>query len=166
MRSTRRISGLLLALFCAAGAVSAQTGAPRHEWVRVTLDKALSQAVSGRMLIFMAPAGVETKDPDSVDMNMMSPTSVYVAAKEVAHLAPGESVDVDVDDIVFPQPFSQAPAGSYRLQAVLDVHHSYNYDGRSAGDLVSVPVNVSAPLTSSSTPVIALSKSLWNHPTP
>jgi hypothetical protein len=133
MRSTRRISGLLLALFCAAGAVSAQTAALRHEWVRVTLDKALSQPVSGRMLIFLAPASVETKDPNTVDITMMSPTSVYVAAKEVAHLAPGESVDVDVDDVVFPQPFSQAPAGSYRLQAVLDVHHSYNYDGRSAG---------------------------------
>src|SRR5271156_4695064 len=145
MSSTRRISGQLLALFCAAVVVSAQTVVHRHEWVRVTLDKPIAQAVSGRMLIFMAPASVDTKDPNTVDMDMMSPTSVYVAAKEVAHLAPGESVDVDVDDIVFPQPFSQAPAGGYRLQAVLDVHHNYNYDGRAAGDLVSAPLNVSAP---------------------
>jgi hypothetical protein len=125
MSSIRRVSGLLLALCCATVAASAQTGVPRHLWVRVTLDKAISQEVSGRMLIFMAPASVDTEDRNSVDMDMMSPTSVYVAAKEVAHLAPGESVDVDVDDLVCPQPFSQAPAGSYRLQAVLDVHHSY-----------------------------------------
>jgi hypothetical protein len=166
MSSTRLISGLLLALFCAAGAVSAQTGAPRHEWVRVTLDRALSQVVSGRMLIFLAPASVETKDPDSVDMNMMSPTSVYVAAKEVAHLAPGESVDIDVDDIAFPHPFSQATAGSYRLQAVLDVHHSYNYDGRSAGDLVSAPMNVSVPLGASTVQVIVLDQSVPEPPDP
>src|ERR1700722_7755782 len=160
MSSYRRTSGLLLTLFCAPVAVSAQTGAHAHEWVRVTLDQASSQAVSGRMLIFMAPASVDTKDPNSVDMDMMSPTSVYVAAKEVAHLAPGESVDVDVDDVIFPRPFSQAPAGSYRLQAVLDVHHNYNYDGRTSGDLVSVPANVNAPLAATSTPVIALSQTL------
>ncbi len=118
------------------------------------------------MLIFMAPASVDTKDPNTVDMDMMSPTSVYVAAKEVAHLAPGESVDVDVDDIVFTRPVSQAPAGSYRLQAVLDVHHNYNYDGRTAGDLVSVPVNVNAPLAATSTPVIALSQTLPEPPDP
>jgi hypothetical protein len=166
MSSYRRTTRLLLTLFCAAVAVSAQTGVHRHEWVRVTLDKAIAQAVSGRMLIFMAPAGVDTKDPNTVDIDMMSPTSVYVAAKEVAHLAPGESVDVDVDDIVFPQPFSQAPAGGYRLQAVLDVHHNYNYDGRGAGDLVSAPVNVSAPLAASSTPEIALSQTLSEPPDP
>jgi Putative esterase len=170
MNSYRRIPGLLLGIFCAAVAVSAQTVVHPHEWVRVTLDKTISQtvsgAVSGRMLIFMMPAGVDTKDPNSVDIDMMSPTSVYVAAKEVAHLAPGESVDVDVDDIVFPQPFSQAPAGSYRLQAVLDVHHKYNYDGRAAGDLVSAPVNVSAPLATSPAPVIALSQTLPEPPDP
>ena len=166
MSGSRCKSGVLLALFWAAGAVSAQTAPPRHEWVRVTLDKALSGVVSGRMLIFMAPASEGTKDPDAVDIDMMSPTSVYVAAKEVAHLAPGESVDVDVDDIVFPQPFSHAPAGSYRLQAVLDVYHNYNYDGRVPGDLLSARVHVSAPLNASSPPVVALDRSVPAPPDP
>lgn len=49
-------------------------------------------------------------------------------------------MDIDVDDVVFPQPFAEAPAGGYHLQAVLDVHHNYNYSGRVAGDLVSSPV--------------------------
>jgi hypothetical protein len=89
-------------------------------------------------------------------MNMMSPTSVYVAAKEVAHLAPGASVDIDADDLVFPRPLSGAPAGGYRVQAVLDVHHNYNYAGRAAGDLLSVPTNVSVPLAAA--PVLTLSQ--------
>ena len=89
-------------------------------------------------------------------MNMMSPTSVYVVAKEVPHLAPGESVDIDADDIVFPRPLSKAPAGSYRVQAVLDVYHNYNYQGRVAGDIISVPVNVNVPLAGSPTPALTL----------
>ena len=54
-------------------------------------------------------------------MNMMSPESVYVVAKEVSHLAAGESIDIDADDSVFPRPLSQATAGAYGVQAVLDL---------------------------------------------
>jgi hypothetical protein len=105
-------------------------------------------------------------DGNSVDMNMMSPTSVYVAAKEVVHLVPGESVDIDADDLVFPQPLARAPAGSYRVQAVLDVHHSYNYAGRVAGDLLSVPVTVDVPLAGSSAPALTLSQLVPEDPDP
>jgi hypothetical protein len=85
-------------------------------------------------------------------MNMMSPISVYVAAREVLYLAPGESVDLDAHDVAFPRPLSQAPAGNYRLQAVPDVHHSYNYDGRAPGDILSAVVPLSVPFAESVTP--------------
>jgi len=44
---------------------------------------------------------------------------------------------VDADDIVFPGPLSNAPSGDYEVQAVLDVGHTYNYSGRTPGDLES-----------------------------
>jgi hypothetical protein len=130
-----------------------QTVAPQqHALFHVILDKSLTRSVntpvSGRLLLFIGPASPDGKPSDSVDMQMMALTSVYIAAKEIPGLAPGASVDIDADDIVFPAPLSQAPNGSYQVQAVLDVHRSYNYDGRSAGDIVSVPatINIPAPL--------------------
>ena len=153
----------LLVFTCTAAAVFAQTPVeiPRHDFFRVTLDNSFASPVSGRLLLFIAP---DSGDANSVDMDMMSPTSVYVAAKEVAHLAPGESVDIDADDMVFPRPLSRAPAGSYRVQAVLDVHHNYNYAGRVAGDLLSVPVTVSVPLAASSAPALTLSQTRARRP--
>jgi S-formylglutathione hydrolase FrmB len=88
-------------------------------------------------------------------MNMMSPESVYVAAKEVSHLAPGETIDIDADDLVFPRPLSEAAVGTYRAQAVLDVGHTYNYDGRASGDLISTPVSIELPFSASPTLTLA-----------
>jgi S-formylglutathione hydrolase FrmB len=157
---------LLLAFACTVVAATAQTPGetPGHDFFRVSLDHSFAGPVSGRLLLFIAPNAGDTKDAASVDMDMMSPASVYVAAKEVPHLAPGESVDIDADDIVFPQPLSRAPAGSYRLQAVLDVHHNYNYEGRVAGDLISVPVIMSVPLTAASAPAVTLSQTVPEPP--
>jgi len=124
---TIELAALLLA-FSIVGA-SAQTqsiAAPtQHTFFHVVLDRSLTTPVTGRLLLFVAqPSG----DSENVDMNTMAPESVYVVAKEVPHLAPGETIDIDADDLIFPHPLSQAAAGSYRAQAVLDVHHSYNYD--------------------------------------
>jgi S-formylglutathione hydrolase FrmB len=155
----------LLAFTCIAAAVFAQTpgAAPQHDFFRVTLDHSFPSPVSGRLLLFIAP---NAGDANSVDMDMMSPTSVVVAAREVAHLVPGESVDIDADDMVFPQPLARAPAGRYRVQAVLDVHHNYNYAGRVAGDLLSVPVSVSVPLAGSSAPALTLAQIVPEDPDP
>jgi hypothetical protein len=160
----------LLAMAFVTAALAQTNGPNVHTVLHVTLDKAITEPTSGRLLIFMAPAATADDkdagpvDPNIVDMNMMAPASVYVAAKEVLYLAPGHSVDIDVDDIVFPAPFSSAPAAHYRLQAVLDVHHSYNYDGRSAGDLVSTPISVEAPLTLSPLPNVVLNQQLPEQP--
>jgi hypothetical protein len=79
---------------------SAQTtGEPAgHDFFRLSLDHSFTRPVSGRLLLFIAPNAADAKDAASVDMNMMSLASVYVVAKEVPHLAPGDSVDIDADD--------------------------------------------------------------------
>ncbi|MGA8728364.1 MAG: alpha/beta hydrolase-fold protein [Terracidiphilus sp.] len=136
---------------------------PQHEFFHVSLSRSFTHPVSGRLLLFVGQA---SGDPASVDIHMMTPTSTYVAAKEVPELEPGQTVDVDVDDVVFPNPLSKASAGSYSIQAVLDVHHSYNYDGRSAGDLVSAVEAIAIPLNSQGTPSLSLSQVVSEPPDP
>jgi len=133
----------------------------QHTFFHVLLDRSFSKQFSGRLLLFVAKP---SSDASRVDIDMMSPTSVYVAAKEVMQLAPGESVDIDADDLVFPGPLSKAPAGSYRVQAVLDLYHSYNYNSRAPGDLLSVPVSIDLPFSASRT--LTLSQIVPEPPDP
>ena len=132
-----------------------------HTFFHITLDSSFKEPFSGRLLVFVGPAAGSEQ---AVDMQMMSLESVYIAAREVRSLAPGETVDIDLDDDVFPRPLSQANAGSYRAQAVLDVHHSYNYDGRSAGDLLSDVVSLSVPFADAATPGLTLAKTVPEPP--
>jgi S-formylglutathione hydrolase FrmB len=165
-RHFRTASCLLLAFASATVTASAQTTGETagHDFFRVSLDHSFTGPVSGRLLLFIAPKTADAKDAASVDMEMMAPASVYVVAKEVPHLAPGDSVDIDADDVVFPGPLSRAPAGSYRLQAVLDVYHNYNYQGRVGGDIISAPVTVNVPL--GAPPAVTLSQRVPVPPDP
>jgi len=141
---------LVLPILLLPAAANAQSSGdlPQHAFIHVSLDPTFPKAVSGRLLVFIAPA---SNAASSVDIEMMSPTRVYVAAKELSNLAPGETADLDADDIVFPKALSLAPAGNYEVQAVLDVHHSYNYDDRDPGDLVSSPKTIRVPLDAAQT---------------
>jgi S-formylglutathione hydrolase FrmB len=139
---------------------------PQHAFFHVTLDSSFNASASGRLLLFIGPTSTDGKPSESVDMQMMALTSVYIAAKEVPSLAPGSSVDIDADDIAFPAPLSQAVGGNYQVQAVLDVRHSYNYDGRSAGDIVSVPATIAIPFTDASAPTLTLTQILPEPPDP
>jgi pimeloyl-ACP methyl ester carboxylesterase len=113
---------MFFGLLLACGTAPAQTTPHLH--ITVTLARsAANTRVSGRLLIFMSnkpesllrPAG----NPD--------PQDLWMTAKEVANLAPGDSVEVDGDELAFPEPFSKAPPGEYRLRAVLDANHTYAY---------------------------------------
>jgi S-formylglutathione hydrolase FrmB len=125
---------------------------PKRAFFHIVLDRSFAGPVSGRLLLFFGP---HSGDASAVDMNMMAPESVYIAAKEVARLAPGDSVDIDADDQLFPRPFSVAANGSYRAQAVLDVRHSYNYDGRAPGDVISAPISFDLPFSAAPTLTLA-----------
>lgn len=119
-------------ILCAALLV-AEAPPPRHLFIRVALAPTFNKPVSGRLLIFVQPG----KGATEIDTNPFHPEAVSIAAKEVHHLAPGDAVDVDTDDVAYPAGFSKLPPGDYQAQAVLDVNHSYNYGGREAGDLIS-----------------------------
>lgn len=124
-------------MLCAACSFAQQ---PRHLFFRVTAGSEITAPVSGRLLIFLK-AGEGAK---SVNLSEFSPGAVFVAAKEIERLTPGQSVDVDTDEIAYPRPFSDLKAGDYQAQAVLDVGHTYNYSGRTAGDWVSAVVPLAA----------------------
>lgn len=137
--------GLAVGLLCAC-VLHAAEPAPAHRLLRVSLGGATDQATSGRLLVFatlakdaQAQAKQSGKDGkvEEVDMNPFRPTSVAVAAQEVTALAPGGSVQIDLDNIAFPRGFSALPAGDYLFQAVLDPGGSYGYSGRDGGDLLS-----------------------------
>ncbi len=126
-----RKAGRLLVLLPLVSLACAQTASP-HLFFRVTLDPGM-QPASGRMLIFLT-AGSGAK---SVEVNQFKPSAVSIAAKEISGLKPGESIDMDVDDLAFPAAFSSLKPGTYEAQAVLDVGHTYAYGGPTAGDLES-----------------------------
>ncbi|HEX3435479.1 MAG TPA: alpha/beta hydrolase-fold protein [Pseudacidobacterium sp.] len=131
---------LLAIIFFAATALAQQ---PQHLFFRVTLGPQIAAPTSGRLLIFLE-AGTGAKE---VDTNPFQPSEVHIAAKEVSWLKPGDTVDIDTDDLAFPAGFSALKPGDYQAQAVLDVNHAYNYKGRAAGDLISdvVPLKAWTP---------------------
>lgn len=136
--SVRRFAlpGLLLLGVCASSTFAQE---PRHLFFKVTAGPAITTPVSGRLLIFLS-AGEGAKE---VDLSEFRPTtSVFVAGEEISGLISGGSVDVDTDDLAFPEPFSDLRPGDYQVQAVLDVAHTYGYSGRTAGDWVSDVVSL------------------------
>ncbi|EQD48170.1 hypothetical protein B2A_08091, partial [mine drainage metagenome] len=86
--------------------------------------------VSGRLLVFIAKGSGAKR----VSINEWRPNATWVAARNVHDLDPGASIDIDTDRIAFPKPFSDLHSGTYEVQAVLDVDHTYNYSGLTAGD--------------------------------
>jgi S-formylglutathione hydrolase FrmB len=127
------VRAALFALVTASVAAAQSSGVPAHLFFRVTLGPQFQQPVSGRLLLFVSPGHGDKR----VDMDMMSPAKTYIAAREVPWLAPGQSIEIDADNVAFPAPLSTATQGDYEAQVVLDVAHTYAYGGRAPGDLES-----------------------------
>lgn len=127
----------VLGLVMVFGALGACAHKPRassgHLFFHIAAGAAVHAPVSGRVLVFIAK-GTGAKH---VKISEFRPDATWVAAREVHDLAPGSSVDIDTDRKAYPKPFSKLAPGNYQVQAVLDVHHTYNYSGLSAGDLIS-----------------------------
>ncbi len=120
---------------------------------RVSINAALAAApVSGRLLIFMTN---QTKSLEMIEPDFLNPGSVFLTGVEVHNLEPGKPVEVDPDALAFPGPFSTAPPGDYQIMALLDVNHSYTYNGPGGGDLYS-RVLVGPRLNTSSSPTIEM----------
>ena len=116
-----RLSAVCALLFACCTA-RAQTSPHLHVTVHLARSAA-AEGVSGRLLIFMSNKPNSPLRPTWGS----DPQELWMAAREVANLAPGDSVEVDADDLAFPKPFSKAPPGEYRLRAILDTNHTYAY---------------------------------------
>ncbi|MEO7107136.1 MAG: alpha/beta hydrolase-fold protein [Rhodoferax sp.] len=149
--------GLLVGTTLASNLVQAQAVTSlTHPRILVELGAASTQPTSGRLLVFATAA----KDAvvDTVDADPFRATQTTVAAQEVSHWEPGQSVSMDADGLAFPAGYSQLPPGDYYVQAVLDVDHNYNYSGRGPGDFVSDVVKLHLPFAGQ--PRLTLSKLL------
>jgi S-formylglutathione hydrolase FrmB len=113
--------------------------------VPVRLAGGIADHQSGRLLVFAKRVEPGAKLETSIDPTPFDPRSVAIAAREVEDFRSGAAVAVDGETGTFPTAFSALPPGTYRIQAVLDRNHDYNYGGRGAGDLVSDVVEVTLP---------------------
>lgn len=123
---------------------------PTHRFFHVQLGANETQPMSGRLLLFAEDAKTaRTQSKDGavkeVDLDELDPAQVAIAGEDVYRITPGQFVDIDADKLAFPKAWSSLPAGDYLVQAVLDVHHDYNYLGRDAGDVVSDVITVHLP---------------------
>jgi S-formylglutathione hydrolase FrmB len=135
---SRRLRALaLLACLFVSISLLAQTSGPLR--FRVTLDPALSNTpVSGRLIVFMTNS---TKQQETIEQGFGNEDGkTWSAAREIPHLAPGESVELDTDEIYDPEPLSKAPAGDYQVMALLDVDHNAAYNTFTGADLRSAVV--------------------------
>jgi enterochelin esterase-like enzyme len=128
---------LVLASFAAAfiqlHSQSRENEPTPHAFFRVQAPATNTAPISGRLLVFLKAGSGDNE----VSISEMQLNDGWVCAREVQNLAPGASVEVDADEIAYPKPFSELPAGIYEAQAVLDVNHNYNYKGRGPDDWVS-----------------------------
>jgi S-formylglutathione hydrolase FrmB len=123
---------------------------PTHSYFHIRLGGDQTQAVSGRLLLFAEQAGAAKAQAadgkiTQVDADPLQPAQTAIAAREIERLVPGQTIDIDVDAQAYPDAWSKLPPGDYVVQAVLDVHHDYNYLDRDAGDLLSAVVPVHWP---------------------
>jgi hypothetical protein len=149
----------LASLFAGLSVAVAALGAPAaHPLLEVTLGPGVSAPEGGRLLVFAEPiAAAEARAKGgplrSVNIQNVAAPGQAVAAVEVARAAAGAHLTIDLDQTAFPDGFSHLPPGDYAVQAVLDVHHTYNYGGRLPGDLTSPVVRLRLPLDASAPPV-------------
>jgi enterochelin esterase-like enzyme len=115
---------------------------------QVKLAPSIAAPQSGRLIIItqpwskVFPAGAPSDAPPMV---VRGAGEDPIAAAEIAHLAPDQSVIMDADAKAFPMPFRKMPPGDYAVQAVLDVNHSYAYGGPGEGDIRSAAIKVHLP---------------------
>jgi hypothetical protein len=140
--------GLLTGLY--ACAPQAAQNVPPHRFFHVQLGAGETQPLSGRLLLFVmdakaAKAASKDGAVTEVDADPFQPTATSIAAKNIDRLVPGKVIDIDADELAYPDAWSKLPVGDYVMQAVLDVDHNYNYLGRTAGDVISKVITVHLP---------------------
>ncbi len=119
---------------------------------RVTLNPSIApNGISGRLFVFL-DKGDSSRDRIHVGF---LPEGVWIAAKEIPFWKPGETIELNPNELAFPQAFSKANKAGYVVMALLDPDHSFARDRQDAGDLVS-PVVVLADLDPANATPVAL----------
>jgi S-formylglutathione hydrolase FrmB len=113
--------------------------------IPVSLEAGEPEPGPGRLIVFAQRVEPGAPPTPTIDASPFDPTGTALAAREIAGLAPGQTVLVDGEAETFPTAFSALAPGTYRFQAVLDRNHDYNYGGRGAGDFVSTVVEARLP---------------------
>jgi hypothetical protein len=161
----RKAFAVAVFTFAALPLFSQATSASKHLFFHVQLPKDHAPA-SGRLLVFIENADMARKEagPDGkvteVETSPFHTEGASVAAREVSYLAPGTAVDIDTDDTVFPTGFSKLPAGDYVVQVLLDVNHTFDYNGRNPGDLFSDVANIHMDASMTDGPTLTLSQTI------
>lgn len=130
----------------------------------ITLDPSVApHGSSGRLLVFLADA----KKPREVLGGGFVPGETWIAAREIEYFKPGATIAFDPDEIAYPKPFSQAPAGDYEFMALLDPDHTYARSGQDGGDLFSAVLTVHGINPADAAPVkLTISKVTPARPKP
>ncbi len=91
-------------------------------------------ALKGRMLVFIQPVtDAKAPVPKALDPGFVA-DGFQLIGFDVAK-PPGATIAVPSNAATFPKPLAALPAGTYDVQALLDVHRMYTYDEIGAGDL-------------------------------
>ena len=133
MLTFARATALTLLFACLAACAQLPQPVSHQLFFRIVAGPAVHGPVSGRLLVFIAHGS----GAKQVSIDEFHPAATWVAAREVHDLAPGAAVEIDTDGLAYPQAFSSLEPGDYQVQAVLDVDHTYNYSGLTAGDLIT-----------------------------
>jgi len=101
---------------------------------RVTLNPSIAPSgASGRLFVFL-DKGSSARERIHVGF---FPESVWLAAKEIPFWKPGQTIELDPNELAFPQAFAKAEKGDYVVMALLDPDHSFARERQDAGDFVS-----------------------------
>jgi S-formylglutathione hydrolase FrmB len=134
-----------LGLLACLALIGAADAPPSPVVIPVTVASGLGDHLSGRLIVFAQKEEPGAKPAAEVDFSPFGPTGASMAARDVTDFGPGTVAQIDGETDAFPAPLSSLPRGTYRVQAVLDRNHDYNYAGRGEGDLVSKVVEVTLP---------------------
>jgi hypothetical protein len=157
------VAAVFLAFGSAALLVSAQSAPAAHVFFRVQAASSVGQPLSGRLLIFLK-AGSGDKEVSASELQAPGAAETFICAREIHDLAPGDSVEVDADEVAYPRPFSKIEPGTYEAQAVLDVDHTYNYRERVPEDWVSPVVAMADWKPGASEPELVLDHHAEENP--
>ena len=98
---------------------------------QITLPQTLTRGeAGGRLFVLMA----RTQPTDNILRVGFVPGETWLAAAEVRHLVPGQTISFDPDALAYPKPFSQAGPGTWYCMALLDQDHNYAYHDQDADD--------------------------------